>query len=104
MGSMTKITTVCGLALSIGVLVPIGQSAPANAQGGIVCAYGTKKYKDCCHQSYKAHPKLGARARGDDIDACMNPKKAAKKPAKDAPKETSTEPPKTAPKSDGAPK
>ncbi len=86
----------CGFALAIVFLISIGQSAPANAQGGIVCDFGPKKYKDCCRRSYKEHPKLGARKRADDIDACMDAKPAAKKtPAKDtkeaAPKDTPKE-------------
>jgi hypothetical protein len=44
----------------------------ASAQGGIVCQYGTAKYKRCCRDSYENNPNLGARARGRDIDACMS--------------------------------
>ena len=93
MGPIVKIATACGFALAIVFLISIGQSAPANAQGGIVCDFGPKKYKNCCKQSYREHPKLGARKRADDIDACMDAKPKAKKtPAKDtkeaAPKDT----------------
>jgi hypothetical protein len=86
MRPIIKITTACGFALAMVCLFSIGQSEPANAQGGIVCSYGTKKYKECCKQSYKEHPKLGARARGNDIDACMDPPKEKKKSDETKPK------------------
>ena len=44
----------------------------ASAQGGIVCQYGTGKYKRCCRDSYDNNPNLGPRARARDIDACMS--------------------------------
>ena len=44
----------------------------ASAQGGIVCQYGTAKYKRCCRESYDNSPNLGPRARARDIDACMS--------------------------------
>ena len=44
---------------------------PAAAQGGAVCDYGSAMYKRCCRESYGENPKLGARARSDDINACM---------------------------------
>jgi hypothetical protein len=87
MASISRIATGCGFALIVIFLISVDQSAPANAQGGIVCAYGSKKYKECCKQSYKEHPKLGANARGRDIDACINPKRPAKEPAKSPPKD-----------------
>ena len=87
-----KIATGCAFILTVFFLVSIGRNEPAHAQGGIVCAYGPKKYRDCCHQSYKEHRKLSARARERDIDACMHPKKPAAKVT--APKETpAKEPP-----------
>jgi hypothetical protein len=43
----------------------------ASAQGGIVCQYGTARYKRCCRESYENNPKLGPRARANDIDACI---------------------------------
>jgi hypothetical protein len=96
MGSIVRIAIACGFVFVVGLVMSIGQSAPANAQGGIVCDFGPKKYKDCCRRSYKEHPKLGASKRADDIDACMDAKPAAKKkPVKDskeaAPKDTPKE-------------
>jgi hypothetical protein len=44
----------------------------ASAQGGIVCQYGTGRYKRCCRESYRNNPDLGPRGRARDIDACMN--------------------------------
>lgn len=44
----------------------------ASAQGGIVCQYGTGRYKRCCRDSYENNPNLGPRARARDIDACMS--------------------------------
>jgi hypothetical protein len=79
MGSIVRITTTCGFALAIVFLMSIGQSQPAAAQGGIVCEYGPKDYKDCCKQSYKKHPSLSASKRADDIDACLNAKPKAEK-------------------------
>ena len=43
----------------------------ASAQGGIVCQYGTGRYKRCCRESYDNNPNLGPRARARDIDECM---------------------------------
>jgi hypothetical protein len=74
MGSIVKLATACGFALAVVFLMSIGQSEPAGAQGGIVCEYGPKKYKDCCKQSYRKHPNLSASKRADDIDACMDKK------------------------------
>jgi hypothetical protein len=93
MGPIIRIATACGFALAIVFLISIGQSGPAKAQGSIVCDFGPKKYKNCCKQSYREHPKMGMRARANDIDACMDAKpKAKKRPAKDtkeaAPKDT----------------
>ena len=48
------------------------QAGPAAAQGGIVCSYGPASYRACCRQSYARNPRLGGRARANDIDACMN--------------------------------
>ena len=44
----------------------------ASAQGGIVCQYGSGKYKRCCRESYDNNPNMGPRARARDIDACMS--------------------------------
>ena len=55
-----------------------GNAEPVAAQGGIVCEYGSAKYRHCCAESYGRHPRLGARARADEIDACVN--RPAKKP------------------------
>jgi hypothetical protein len=45
---------------------------PAAAQSSIACSFGPERYRDCCTDSYRQKPRLGARARADDIDACMN--------------------------------
>ena len=101
MRTITQIIAACGFALTIVFLTSIGHSAPANAQGGIVCDFGPKKYKDCCRRSYKEHPKLGARKRADDIDACMDAKPKAKKtPAKDAKEAAPKDTPKDTSKDD----
>jgi hypothetical protein len=55
---------------------------PAVAQGGVVCAHGPSSYRACCKQSYARHPRMGARARADDIDACMNKGLSGKKKKK----------------------
>jgi hypothetical protein len=44
----------------------------ASAQGRIVCQFGSAKYQRCCRHSYREHAHLKARARADDIDACMS--------------------------------
>ncbi len=49
-----------------------GAMRKASAQGGIVCEYGTARYKRCCRESYRNNPDLGPRGRARDIDACMN--------------------------------
>jgi hypothetical protein len=49
-----------------------GGMSTAFAQGGIVCDYGTARYKRCCRESYRNNPDLGPRGRARDIDACMN--------------------------------
>ncbi len=101
MGPIVRIATACGFALAIVFLISIGQSAPANAQGGMVCDFGPKKYKECCRRSYREHPKLGARKRADDIDACMDAKPAAKKtPAKDTKEAAPKDKPKESSKDD----
>lgn len=48
------------------------QAGPAAAQGGVVCSYGPSDYRACCRQSYARNPRMGASARADDIDACMD--------------------------------
>ena len=47
-------------------------SRPAGAQGGLVCDFGPTRYRQCCRESYRRNPDLGAQRRSDDIDACMN--------------------------------
>lgn len=79
MESIVRIAWACGFALAIVFLMSIGQSQPADAQGGIVCEYGPKDYRNCCKQSYKKHPSLSASKRADDIDACLNAKPKAEK-------------------------
>ena len=68
----------------------------ASAQGGIVCQYGTARYKRCCRESYENNPKLGYRARANDIDACIKgrdrgkteePEKTERRPARTKEKE-----------------
>jgi hypothetical protein len=49
-----------------------GGMRPASAQGGIVCEYGTARYKRCCRESYRRNPDLGPGRRARDIDACVN--------------------------------
>jgi hypothetical protein len=87
MGRIARIAAACGFALSIVVLFSIGAPAPAKAQGGIVCSYGPKKYRTCCHESYREHPRLSARARERSIDACMHPEKKAKEHVNEKAKE-----------------
>jgi hypothetical protein len=106
MGRMLRIAIACGFVFVVGFVMSIGVSRPANAQGGIVCDFGPKKYKDCCRQSYREHHKLSARKRADDIDACMDAKSAKKKPAKDmkeeAPKDKAKDSSKEDSKKEGA--
>jgi hypothetical protein len=64
------------------------EGRPALAQGNIVCAYGTARYKSCCNESYRQRPNLGARARANDIDACMNGRSQNPPAAKNPPAET----------------
>jgi hypothetical protein len=85
MGSIARLTTACSIALIVACLFSIGQLGSAQAQGGIVCAYGPKKYRDCCKQSFKEHRRLKARARARDIEACMDSKAASEEaPASDS--------------------
>jgi hypothetical protein len=65
--------SACGAVYSIAVLI-VGLSTfeTASAQGGVVCDYGSTKYRNCCRDSYRSKPGLGARARADDINACMD--------------------------------
>jgi hypothetical protein len=72
-------------AVLVTVAVLSGDRQPASAQS-IVCAYGTARYKSCCSESYREKPKLGARARANDIDACMNNRRSQDEPA--SPKQT----------------
>jgi hypothetical protein len=74
MGTIIRITTGCGFVLAIAFLFSIGQVEPASAQGGMVCAYGPQKYRQCCRESFGQHPNLGARAREREIDACIKSK------------------------------
>jgi hypothetical protein len=60
---------------------------PAAAQGGIVCEFGTAQYKRCCTESYRRRPNLGASARADDIDACVNRRSREEKPREEKPRE-----------------
>lgn len=64
-GSLALATVISGAAY-------VETSAPAAAQGGIVCEFGSSKYRRCCRQSYGRNPGIGARARADDIEACMD--------------------------------
>jgi len=58
------------IAIVVGDMV--SETGTASAQGGIVCQYGTARYKRCCRESYDNNPNLGPRARARDIDACMS--------------------------------
>jgi hypothetical protein len=72
-------------AFALAVIVAVAamdMTRPAAAQGGAVCAYGPASYRACCKQSYARHPRMGARARADDIDACMNKGSSGKKKKK----------------------
>jgi hypothetical protein len=63
---------VCGTLCSVAVLIlSLSTCETAFGQGGIGCRYGSIKYRDCCRESYRDKPKLSARARIEDIDACM---------------------------------
>jgi hypothetical protein len=62
----------CGLLIMTAVAAFLADARPAAAQGGIVCEFGSTRYRRCCTESYDRRPNLGARARADDIDACMN--------------------------------
>jgi hypothetical protein len=57
--------------LAFGAIDVVAPS-PASAQGRVQCDYGPSNYRRCCNESYRARPGLGARARADDIDACMD--------------------------------
>ena len=59
-------------AAAIAATVVIEDGRPASAQESIVCGYGPARYRSCCTESYRRSPNLRARARADDIDACMN--------------------------------
>ena len=63
--------TALAVAMPLAVAVSLIDTRPAVAQGGIVCQYGSASYRRCCAQSYARKPSLGARARANDIDACM---------------------------------
>jgi len=63
LGALAMVT-ILGVDLAAGMRT-------ASAQGGIVCDYGTSRYKRCCRDSYRDNPDLGPRARARDIDACM---------------------------------
>src|ERR1700687_794455 len=72
MQPIVRITTGCGLVLTIAFLFSIAQCEPAHAQGGIICEYGSQKYRACCRESFGKHPDAGVGAREREIDACMN--------------------------------
>lgn len=58
-------------AVVIGSVSLLADVRTASAQGGMVCDYGSRAYKACCRASYGQFPKMGYRARANDIDACM---------------------------------
>ena len=60
---------------------------PAAAQGRVQCDYGPSNYRRCCNDSYRARPGLGARARADDIDACMDGRPQRQPERRDQPAE-----------------
>jgi hypothetical protein len=63
--------TALAVAVPLAVAASLIDTRPAVAQGGIVCQYGPASYRRCCTQSYARKPSLAARARANDIDACM---------------------------------
>jgi hypothetical protein len=71
-GSFALATIIIGIAA-------VAATGPAAAQGGVVCAYGPASYRACCKQSYARNPRMGGRARADDIDACMGTGSTARK-------------------------
>jgi hypothetical protein len=50
----------------------IEDSQLASAQDDIICKYGSARYRSCCTESLRRSPNLSARARANDIDACIN--------------------------------
>ena len=91
--SALAVVAIAGADLASGI-------GTASAQGGIVCDYGTARYKRCCRESYRNNPDLGPRTRARDIDACMS--------GRDRDRDTSGEPERgerktTRPKDDRAP-
>jgi hypothetical protein len=84
-GSMMSLRLGLIGAFALAVIVAVAamdMTRPAAAQGGAVCTYGSASYRACCKQSYARHPRMGARARADDIDACMNKGSSGKKKKK----------------------
>ena len=72
MTKCTKLTLYAAVGtVLLAAAILSGESQPAEAQGSIVCDYGSAKYKRCCNESYRRTSNMGARARADDIDACM---------------------------------
>ena len=63
---------LCGVLIITAVAGFLADAGPAAAQGSIVCEFGSTRYRRCCTESYQRKPNLGARARADDIDACMS--------------------------------
>lgn len=72
--TLSSRTELCGLLITatVAVATVLADAGPAAAQGGIVCEFGSTRYRRCCTESYDRKPNLGARARADDIDACMS--------------------------------
>lgn len=58
-------------AVAIAGVSLLAEIRPASAQGGMICDYGSRSYKACCRASYAQFPRMGYRARANDIDACM---------------------------------
>jgi hypothetical protein len=96
-GFMISSRAIVGIAAACAAFVAglLSDARPAGAQGGIVCSYGPANYRRCCRESFAKAPRLGARARANDIDACMNAgrRKSNEPKAKELPKELPKEQP-----------
>lgn len=71
MNGVLQIARVSAFCLGLLLILVFVTFDQASAQGGIACRYGPTKYRDCCRESYRNKPNLGARARAADIEACM---------------------------------
>lgn len=83
----------CGVLIVIGAASFVLPAPPAAAQGGIVCEFGSTRYRQCCSESYRRKPNLGARARADDIDSCMKRSARERDTDRDTGREADRRPP-----------